>query len=237
MDKEKEPKNSHKPSNTCSEELNRKADSRQSPLVSSFERFKKSMEIDYEKWHDGIGYDLEAITSASPAERRAIEQLLIHHIPRDWRDIEALAKIDTKDARETIKTAIEDPNPDVRIAVTRFAPNLVTNTQRTQSITKALQHAEIFSGLSQTLGDVEEYHPAEVKETLIDGLLTREGEVAVLFAAMLFYLYGKAKEPFDMKQRPFFLRFNTDDKTEREKAFRELCKKLNIDPEKYLVPK
>jgi hypothetical protein len=37
----------------------------------------------------------------------------------------------------------------------------------------------------------------------------REGDVAVLFAAMLFYLYGKAKELFDMKQRPFFLLFNT----------------------------
>jgi ribosomal protein L13E len=237
MDKEKEPKNSHKPPNTNSEKPTRKADSQQSIPVSSLERFEKSKEIDYEKWHDGVGYDLEAITSASIAERKAIELLLIHHTPRDWRDIEALAKIDTKNARETIKNAIEDPHPDVRIAVTRFAPSLITSSQRTQSIIKALQHAKIFSGLSQALDDVEEYHPKEVKETLIDGLLIREGEVAVLFAAMLFYLYGKAKEPFDMKQRPFFLRFNTDDKTERLKAFRELCKQLNIDPEKYLVPK
>ncbi len=32
---------------------------------------------------------------------------------------------------------------------------------------------------------------------------------------MLFYIYGKADEPFDMNQRPFFLRFNTENKTER----------------------
>jgi hypothetical protein len=77
----------------------------------------------------------------------------------------------------------------------------------------------------------------EVKEALIEGLLSREGDVATLFAAMLFYLYGKAKEPFDMEQRPFFLRFNTENKQERVQAFRELCRQLNINPEKYLAPK
>jgi len=236
MDKEKEPQNSPKPPNPNSEKPNRKADSRQPSPDSPLQRIEKSMKTDYEKWHDGIGYDLAAITSASPAERNSIEQMLIHHAPQDWRDIEALAKLNTKNAQETIKKAIEDPNPDVRIAVTKFAPNLVTNNQRSQSIIKALQQAEIFTGLSQTLDDVEEYHSTEVKETLIHGLLTREGEVAVLFAAMLFYLYGKANEPFDWKQRPFFLRFNTK-KTEREQAFKELCKQLNIDPEKYLSPK
>ena len=216
---------------------NRKTDSGKSSSVSPLRRFEKSMEIDYEKWHDGIGYDIDAIRLASQTEREAIEQMLIHHNPRDWRDIEALAEIDTKTARETIKNAIKDPNPDVRVAVARFAPNLVTNSERSQSIIKALQHAEIFGGLSQVLDDIEEYHPSEVKEALVTGLLSRGGDVAVLFAAKLFYLYGKAKEPFDMKQRPFFLRFNTENREERVQAFRELCKQLKINPEKYLTTK
>ena len=100
-----------------------------------------------------------------------------------------------------------------------------------------MQSAEIFGGLSQPLDDIEEYHPNEIKEALIEGLLNREGEVAVLFAAMLFYIYGKATEPFDMKQRPFFLRFNTGNKKERVQVFLELCKQLEINPEKYLAPK
>jgi hypothetical protein len=205
--------------------------------VPPLQRFEKSMQIDFEKWHDGIGYDLDAIKLASPTEREAIEQMLIRHSPRDWRDIEALATIKTKNAEKTIKNAIKDPNPDVRVAVTRFAPNLVTNSEHTQSIIDALHSAKLFGGLSQVLDDVETYHPAEVKEALIAGLLSREGDVAVLFAAMLFYLYGAAKEPFDMEQRPFFLRFNTESKDERTVAFKELCKKLKINPEKYLVSK
>jgi len=219
------------------ESQDQKTNSDKSSAVSPLQRFEKSMNIDYEKWHDGVGYDIDALRLASQTERKAIEQMVIHHSPRDWRDIEALAEIDTESARETIKNAIEDPNPDVRVAVTRFAPNLVTNSERSQSIIKALQHAELFSGLSQVLDDVEEYHPTEVKEALITGLLNREGAVAVLFAGMLFYLYGKAEEPFDMEQRPFFLQFNTKNKEQRVQAFRELCKLLNINPEEFLATK
>jgi hypothetical protein len=222
---------------TNSEKPKRRTDSGKSSPVSPLRRFEKSMEIDYEKWHDGIGYDIDAVRSASQTERKAIEQLLIHHSPRDWRDIEALAIIDSGTAREAIKNAIKDPNPAVRVAVTRFAPKLVTDSERSQSVIEALEHAEIFSGLSQVLDDVEEYHPTEVKEALIKGLLSREGDVAVLFAAMLFYLYKKAKEPFDTEQRSFFLRFNTENRQERVLVFRELCRQLNIDAEKYLATK
>ena len=217
--------------------MHKPTDSDQSNSITPLQRFEKSMIIDFEKWHDGIGYDLDALKLASPSEREAIEQMLITHYPRDWRDIEALATIKTKNAEKTIRNAMKDPNPDVRVAVTRFAPNLVTNSEHTQSIIDALQSAKIFGGLSQVLDDVETYHPEEVKEALIAGLLSREGDVAVLFAAMLFYLFGKAKEPFDMNQRPFFLRFNTENRDERTAAFKELCEKLKINPEKYLVSK
>ena len=204
---------------------------------SPLQRFEKSMVINYEKWHDGIGYDLEAIEEASEQECVAIEQMLIRHRPRDWRDIEALAKIGTESAREAIKSAIKNSDPEVRIAVTTYAPELVKESDRIQSVTDALEHAEVFSGLSRMLDDVEEFHPPEVKEALIKGLLSREGEVATLFAGMLFYLYGKADEAFDWSQRPFFLRFNTEKREERLQAFKELCIKLNIDPQKYLDQK
>jgi hypothetical protein len=201
------------------------------------QRFEKSMVMDFEKWHDGKGYDIEAIKLASPAERAAIEQTLINHSPRDWRDIEALAEIRTERARQVIKQAIIDPNPEVRVAVTRYASNLVTDRERTKSIVDGLQNAKLFGGLSQVIDDVAEYHPQEVKDALIIGLLNRKGDVAVLFAAMLFYIYGKANEPFDMTQRPFFLRFNTEDRAEREAVFLELCERLGITPEKYLPKK
>jgi hypothetical protein len=220
---------------TASAQKNRTRQDGQSNSTTPLERFEKSMGIDYEKWHDGVGYDLEALRSASPAELKVIESRLVSHSPRDWRDIEALAKINNEYARQVIKEAINDPNPAVRVAVTRYAPDLVTDRERTCSIVDGLQNAELFGGLSQVLDDVAEYHPDEVKEALIAGLLSRKGDVAVLFAAMLFYIFGKANEPFDMVQRPFFLRFNTEDQKERLVLFRELCEKLGINPKKYLL--
>jgi hypothetical protein len=217
-----------------SEKPNKTTETGNTSSLTPLQRFEASMKIGFEEWHDGIGYDIEAIRIASPTEREAIEQVLINHSPRDWRDIEALAEINTNSARDTLKNAIKDTNPVVRVAVARFAPDLVTDNERTQYIVDALEKAEIFNGLSQVLDEVERYHPEEVKEALIRGLLTRKGDVAVLFAAMLFYLFGRAKRPFDIKQRHYFLRFNTQDRKERIDLFRELCQKLKINSEKYL---
>jgi hypothetical protein len=219
---------------TSSEKPNKTPEESNPLSLTPLQRFEASMKIGFEEWHDGIGYDTAAIRLASQEELDTIEQILINHNPRDWRDIEALAEINTKCAREIIKEAIKDSNPVVRIAVIRFAPDLITDNERTQSVIYALEKTEIFDGLSQVLLEVEKYHPKEIKEALINGLLNRTGDVAVHFAAMLFYLFGKAKEPFDWKQRPFFLRFNTENRKERVEVFRELCKKLKISPEKYL---
>jgi hypothetical protein len=219
---------------TSSEKPNKTPEESNPLSLTPLQRFEASMKIGFEEWHDGIGYDTAAIRLASQEELDTIEQILINHNPRDWRDIEALAEINTKCAREIIKEAIKDSNPVVRIAVIRFAPDLITDNERTQSVIYALQKTEIFDGLSQVLLEVEKYHPKEIKEALINGLLNRTGDVAVHFAAMLFYLFGKAKEPFDWKQRPFFLRFNTENRKKRVKVFRKLCQKLKINPEKHL---
>jgi hypothetical protein len=57
----------------------------------------------------------------------------------------------------------------------------------------------------------------------------------VNFAAMLLYIHGKAQEPFDWAQRPFLLRFNTDDGDERREAFLELCQRLSVKAEDHSV--
>lgn len=92
----------------------------------------------------------------------------------------------------------------------------------------ALENAEAFGGLSPTLMQVEEFHPPEVVEALLRGVQNRDGETAVHFAAMLMFIHGKAKSCFDWEQRPFFLRFNTEDAGERNAAYGELCAKIGV---------
>jgi len=197
-------------------------------------RFIESMNIDYEKWHDGIGYDLRALEEADKKERKAIERILVNRNPKDWRDIEALAILDTPGARSALLVSVLGGINEVNMAVLRYAPELVNDSLRTKLIVKALKSASFFYGLRQTLHLVEKYHPEEVIRELFHGTLNREGGVAVHFAAMLFYIYGKAETSFDPENRAFFLKFNTEKLSDRKIIFQELCKKINVDYREYI---
>jgi hypothetical protein len=201
---------------------------------SALARFERSMIIDYEKWHDGVGYDIEALKAAKVEQAKATEDLLLDRGIQDWRDVEALVMLDTSQARELVKAAMTNSDPHIRMAVTRYAPELIPDQQRTASLANAIATGKLFGGLSQALDEAAEYHPKEVVDALFRGALHRDGETAVNIAGLLLYLHGKATEPFDWDQRPFFLRFNTENPAERKAVFLELCEKVGVDPSIYL---
>lgn len=197
---------------------------------SVLERFQRSMVIDQEKWRDGIGYDIDALKEASESDLRTIEKILTEHQPRDWRDIEALAFINTPTARKVLSDAIKDDCSKVRMAVVRYMPDLVADKKRAASLVRALKKVQAFDDLSTILDEVENFHPPEIIKALLQGTLKKDGEIAVHFAALLFFLHAKAESPFDMNHRPFFLRFNTENTVERKQAFRELCQIIEVNP-------
>lgn len=204
------------------------------PPPTPWQRFEQSLRRDRERWHDGIGYDLEALAAAGPDERRQIEERLLHEQPRTWETIEALAALDTPRARAAILAALDDPDARVRAAVTRFAGSLIPTEDLTASLVRGLETAEFHGGLTQVLDQVEAFHPPAVIDALLRGALAREGEVAVHFAAMLMFVHGKAAEAFDWALRPFYLTFHTEDRGEREAVFRELCARIAVEPMGYL---
>jgi len=196
-------------------------------------RFRASMVMDYEKWHDGIGYDLGALDELSEPQVREIERTLISHQPRDWRDIEALAYIDSPRAREVVEAALKSSDAKVRAEAMRHAGDKADPKGRERKLIASLKKDDIWGGLSEAIDEVEEFHPPAVIEQLFRGALNRDGEAAVHFAALILFLHGKAKEPFDWDHRPFFLRFNTSDRAERKAVFRELCERVGVDLSKY----
>ncbi|MGE0191137.1 MAG: hypothetical protein AB7T63_03755 [Planctomycetota bacterium] len=191
-------------------------------------RFERSMAIDYEKWHDGIGYDLDAIDGATPAERQRIERLLLARRYADWRDVEALARLRTPAAEAELRIARERGSPEVRMAVLRHAPWLVSDAEREAALVRALGEATIYGGLTAAIDQAVEFHPPAVVEALWRGLLDRPGEVAVHYAALLAFLHGRAEEPFDMALRPLFLRFATEEGEERRAALAELRRHVGL---------
>ena len=190
--------------------------------------------MDFEKWHDGTGYDVDLLRQMSPAERAAAETALIAHRPRDWRDIEALAVIDSPAARAEVESALNSPDAAVRREAMAHASAKVDPQRRERLLVSAIGHDDLGRGLSGTLDEVAEFHPPAVIDALFCAALRRHGEVAVHFAAMLFFLHGRANEPFDWAHRPFFLRFASADPLERKAAFIELCEAVGVDPARYL---
>ncbi len=201
---------------------------------TALKRFMRSMVMDYEKWHDGTGYDLGALRSASAEERKAIEAILVHRGPRAWPDVEALAVLNTPRAQAAMQVALDHPNHEVRLAVTRHAPQLADAARRTASLVNALERAKFLGGLAEALDQAAVFHPPEVVAALFRGALNREESVAVHFAALLLFIHGKTNAPFDQTQLPFFRRFKTEDRSERETAFRELCNKVGVSAEVWL---
>jgi hypothetical protein len=113
-------------------------------------------------------------------------------------------------------------------------PHLVSDDENTASLVEALEHAEFYGGLTQALDQAEGFHPPRVVDALFRGLLKREGENAVHFAAMLMFIHGKASTSFDWDQRPFFLQFHTEDRADRRRHFRELCERIDVNPDEML---
>jgi hypothetical protein len=204
---------------------------------TAVERFRDSMVIDYMKWHEGVGYDLGIIKAATPGELAEIEDLLVHRPVSDWRDVQALAAVNSPRARILLSQALKSNDHELATAVIDYAPDLVSEEERVATLVAALEQSEIYGGLTQALLQIEEFHPPKIIDALFRGVLARDGAAAVHFSAMLMFLHGKAETSFDWDQRPFFLKFHTEVNAERQSAFRELCEKLGVDANTYLAPR
>ena len=203
-------------------------------LSGRVKRFRESMNIDYEKWREGIGYDLTLLDEATPEERRDIERMLLTRGARDWRDVEALARFDSAAARRELERVFAGPDAALRGAVLRYRPDLVGEPQKREHLIEALRTAEFYGGLSEALDAVAEFHPPEIVREVFHGALGRSGTEAVHFAGLLLFLFGQAKSRFDWDERPFLLTFATPDPAARRAAFISLCDRIGVDPQPYL---
>lgn len=193
-------------------------------------RFRRSMQIGYSQWRDGEGYDLAALGALTETERRVIEPELIARATQDWRDVQALAALATPAADAALRDAFGRGGLAIEFAILRYAPHLADVADRVRTMVQAIESAELDDGLSEAIDEAATFHPPPVLYALQRALLDRSGDVATLVAGLLFHIHGKADEPFDWEQRPFFLRFHTEDPALRRAAYGELCAVLGIGP-------
>ncbi len=187
------------------------------------------MKIGYMEWHDGIPYDLEALASVSPEELAELEALLVRRKDADWRDAEALAKINSPPALRALQASLKGPNREVRIRAAELLHGIGRLDSIDEVIVEGLRFGELGEGLAQAERLAAAHPSAAVIEALLQGALCSSDGRAVRFAGILFFLHGKASEPFDWSQRSLFLRFRTSDRRERREAFDEMCQLIGAN--------
>lgn len=196
----------------------------------AFRRFVASMNIGYEEWHDGIGYDTDALGRCSTDERRQAENILLRRGVKDWRDLEALHALRSLKATAAINATLKSHEPELRL---RAAQLLQNPDEIEAAVINVFENGGLFHGLTHALDEAAKRPTPKIREALLRLALAGESVAAVHAVALLFYLHGLAKEAFDWAHRPFFLRFSTQEKGGRTAAFQELCDRLGVDAKKY----
>ena len=197
--------------------------------ASLVERFRSSMEMNQERWHDGIGYDLSLIAQATEAERAEIEALLLAEPVRDWRIVEGLSTLRSPRTIARLQSVLANcRDHTVTMSITQYASDLISPDQRSAAIVTTLREAPLLKGLHRALQQIPGFQPREVIEELHQATLKREGDVAIHCAALLLFLHGKASSVFDSAHRTFLARFCTKVPKEREAAYRDLCEVIKF---------
>lgn len=200
------------------------------PQSAAYDAFLKSLELDYEKWHDGVGYDLGALSKLSPDERESAASILVTRLQDtgDWREIEALARIGTPLARRAVKRAYLSGPLRTRLYALRELLEQGETIDPDPLIAEAFAQGELYDGLSIAIDLAAEHRRKSLIPLLLDRTQAGTAEARIHAAALIWFLAGKSEEPFDMKQRAFFLRFGEDEKTRRE-AYEELCRRIGVE--------
>jgi hypothetical protein len=181
----------------------------------AYQRFKRSMMIDYDSWRDGTPYDVAALADVTEEERDLLTEELSEKGTLDWRDVEALRALATPKALKRLGKAAEAQTdgggieafmdevaqgwtPDIE---TRFIDKL----ERVQSMTGALDR----------LYDIAEAHPtpAVIAQVLRNARIHSDPVVRYSMGAFLVELTGHAdtRHTMDEAIRPHLLDLNCAD--------------------------
>jgi len=196
----------------------------------AYQLFLDSMAMNFDKWHDGIGYDLEALGRLGLKERASIEELLIKNLEHagDWRDVEALIALGTASAHAAVDKARFHTKTQVRnYALRRTLDNQDLRDTTTSEITELEE--QVILAVEHGDFKIAEFMPTmRVKRALLDYTRRGDSEFRGSAAALLLYLCGQASEPYDWSQRPFFLLFSNDDQRVVQQAWEHLRKRTGI---------
>jgi hypothetical protein len=195
----------------------------------AYDRFMESMKIDYYKWHDGVGYDLDALNELNSTELKQVEDLLISRKDSDWRDVEALAALSTPFSIQALRDCLASPNVECRLFAVRFLKELNIEDHIEEVLVRTLPETTIGNGLTYALYLAKTYPTEKIRRAVLRCALTGNDDIRVHCAAMALFLYGISRSDFDTEYKIIY-EFHEKDLSVRQRIFARLCAMVGVNP-------
>jgi hypothetical protein len=182
-------------------------------------RFRDSMVMDFDKWHDGTPYDLDALDALTAGERAEVARELASKSTLDWRDVQALERIGTSDALTRIDqaAAAQTDHGGAKAFLSNARSGWTAETEG--RFIAVLEAARLMETSLDSLFSVAEFHPTpQVQASLLRLATAGEPSVRYAFGAFLLYLHGHSDEWYGLDDfhRPHLLGLAEDDEVRAE---------------------
>jgi hypothetical protein len=188
------------------------------------QQFADSMNIDYEKWHDGVGYEVNLLSQMSQSELESVEELLLSRGIHDWRDLEALHVLGSDRAWNAVLAARTGASPELRLYAMKYGPPPTESDLEFQ----ILEDLTSPDRMGRAIDSAVDCPTPAIKERLIEVARTADAPYGYSAAAMLFEIAGIIDSHWDLSYRDFFLRFSSPPGSARDIAAQELRAKIGL---------
>lgn len=179
----------------------------------------------------GSSYEIGAIKEMTQSECRQAVDFLTTRGELTWREVEALAAIDTPEARAAVDAASQDHlSIDTRLA----AAELMNREGRLPDFDLFLarqirQLSSPANGLQRAL-EIAGRRPSETVKQALLWASYNSTECAPLCAGLLLNLAGVGKKPFDDRLKLILQKLDMHNSYfDRKAAFEELCKLVKME--------
>jgi hypothetical protein len=192
--------------------------------TSALKRFVSSIVPVWKQWAAGQRYDVAALKEITAPQR---DQAVALITDRDitWREVEALAAIDTPQARAAVDAAAQHHlSIDTRLAAAAVMHQQGRLAEVDTFVARQLHLLDRpANGLARALAMAERY-PSEVVKQALLWASYNSTECAPECARLLLRLTGAAREPFDENVHKMLLKLDLHNSYfDRKTAFDELC--------------
>lgn len=204
------------------------------PGSPAFARFKASAIPDWAAWPEGGTYDLHALADIDPSERDQAVTLLTSRTVT-WREVDALALIETPAAQRAIAVGLGDRmSSDTRLAALEAMQRQGRLTDFEERLAREIRcFDQPTAGLARALRLAAESPSARIRQALLWASVNATA-CAPSFAGLLLTLTGAAREPFEPEIREMLARLDVHNTAAaRAAAFDSLCRRAGmvLDPD------